>query len=229
MKLAIMQPYFLPYIGYFQLISSVDRFIYYDDVNYIKGGWINRNRILNGNQDFMFTLELFGASSFKKINEIQIRDNRNKLKRTFVQSYSKAPYFSEIGPLLETIFNSNETNLSAYIIEANSSILNYLSIETEIEISSKLTYNRELKGQDKVIELCKNQKADTYINSIGGQDLYSREIFKQNEIELKFLKTKTFSYSQKSESFIQYLSIIDVLMFNPKKTVIEFLNSYDLL
>jgi len=210
MTLGIMQPYYLPYLGYFQLMNAVDTFVYYDDVNYIKGGWINRNYILLNGQDHLFTLELKGASSFKKINEIEIGKNREKLYKTFVQAYSKAPYYKEVDWVLYNMFHSFVTNLFDYIIYTHKLIFNYLELDINYLISSELDKDCSLKGQDKVIHICKQLKASAYLNAIGGKELYSEEEFKNNGIDLRFIK---------SSPNMPKRSIIDVLMNYSKEQI----------
>jgi hypothetical protein len=229
MKLAIMQPYFLPYIGYFQLMKAADEFVFYDDVTYIKQGWISRNRILLDDKDFLFTLELKGASSFKEINAIEVGNNRNKLLKTFLHSYKKAPFFNDVEPLLYRIFESTQNNLSQYIFDTNEIINNYLGIKTELLISSSIAKNNELKGQDKVIEICNKLGAKTYINSIGGKELYSKTDFANAGMELFFLQSKKTEYKQFTDNFVPWLSIIDVMMFNNPDKIQEMLDNFEML
>lgn len=229
MKVAIMQPYFLPYIGYYQLINAVDVFVYYDDVNFIKQSWINRNRILLNGSEYLFTLELQGASSFKKILAIEVGKNRHKLFKTICQAYKKAPNYKILEPLLISIFTSTEQNLSKFIIQTQQYIVSYLGIKTVCLLSSELKKDNTLKGQDKIIDICKNLGATTYINSIGGQALYSKEDFNEAGITLKFLKTNPISYQQFKPLFIPQLSIIDILMFNSVAEVKFLLNKYQLV
>lgn len=220
MTIGIMQPYFLPYLGYFQLMNAVDTFIYYDDVNYIKGGWINRNNIILDKQNYRFTLELSGASSFKKINEIEVGRNRDKLYKTFMQAYSKAPYFKKMDWLLYNIFHSGERNLFSYILDTHKLIFKYLDIDINYLVSSGIKKNNDLKGQDKVIDICQRLGAGKYINAIGGQDLYSRSDFMSNGIELFFMR---------SDSNLPKTSIIDVLMNYSPEAINTMLASYELI
>lgn len=229
MKVAIMQPYFLPYIGYYQLINAVDVFVYYDDVNFIKQSWINRNRILLNGSEFLFTLELKGASSFKKIMEIEVGKNRNKLLKTFSYAYKNAPNFKHLEPLLYSIFTSTENNLSKYIIQTQEYILKYLGIKTKIFLSSEIEKNNLLKGQDKVINICKNLGANIYINSIGGQELYSKQSFHDSGILLKFLRPILLNYKQFNRENISFLSIIDIMMFNRVDLINKMLENYILI
>ncbi|MCX6742709.1 MAG: WbqC family protein, partial [Candidatus Parcubacteria bacterium] len=175
MKIAIMQPYFFPYIGYFQLINSVDKFVLYDDVNYIKQGWINRNRIISNMEGSYFTLQLQGASSYKNINEIQTGENKNKLARTIRQVYCKTKYFVSVFPMVESILLYSESNLSLYLENSVRKLCHILCIPTEIFLSSSIKKDNSLKGIEKVISICKLFNAQEYINSIGGEILYKKE------------------------------------------------------
>ncbi len=229
MTLAIMQPYLFPYIGYWQLINAVDTFVIYDDVNFIKQGYINRNSILSNGKSQQFTLELIGASSNKLIKEIEIGNNVNKILKTIKQSYIKAPPFENVIILLEEILTNKEKNLAKYIGYSLEKISQYLEINTNFVYSNNIKKDINLKAQDKIIDICKNLNARKYINTIGGQELYNKEIFKENGIELNFLKTELVEYKQFKNDFVPYLSIIDILMFNSKDEIKNMLNSYELM
>lgn len=229
MKCAIMQPYFAPYIGYFQLISAVDCFVLYDDVNFIKGGWINRNFILGKNEPQRITLQLSGASPNKLINKVKLGNNRIKLLKTIEQTYSKAPYFNSVIPIIEKSLCSEDIDLSRFIYNFLSDICQYIGISTEIRLSSKIDKNLSLKGSDKVIEICKYLQANTYINAIGGKDLYDKRIFKDMGIELYFLDTEYIEYKQFSDEFLPNLSIIDIMMFNNTNSIEKMLRDYKLV
>ncbi len=229
MTLAIMQPYLFPYIGYWQLINAVDTFVIYDDVNFIKQGYINRNSILSNGKSQVITMELIGASSNKLINEVEVGNSRKKLSKTIKQNYNKAPYFEVVYPLIENILNQNEKNLGKFIRYSLEQISNYLEINTKFIYSSDIEKDNVLKAQDKVLEICNILKADKYINAIGGQELYNKEIFKENGIELNFLKTELVEYKQFKNDFVPYLSIIDILMFNSKDEIKNMLNRYELV
>ena len=229
MKLAIMQPYFLPYIGYFQLMRAADLFVYYDDVTFIKQSWINRNRIILNGREFLFTLELHGASSFRNINMVSVGRNRPRLLKTFLQAYMDAPYYNEIKPILLSIMSSTETSLPEYIIETHQNILNYLGVEVKCIKSSSIEKESSLKGQDKVIEICRKLGAREYINSPGGKELYSKQDFTDNGIVLSFLQPLETRYKQFGNDFIPWLSIIDVLMFNSASEIRLMLDNYRLI
>lgn len=224
-----MQPYLFPYLGYFQLINAVDTFVVYDDVTYIKQGWINRNYILANGKKQLITLALEGASSYKRINQVRVGKNRNKLLKTVRQVYSKAPCFADVFPLLEQCLMNEEDNLAQYVNSSLRRIADYLGIETRFVLSSSLEKNNDLKGQNKVLEICSILGATQYINAIGGQELYSTRTFREHTIDLYFIKTDAITYRQFENDFIPNLSIIDVLMFNPKGKVIRLLNNYELV
>ena len=231
MKLAIMQPYFLPYLGYWQMLNAVDRFILYDDVNYIKNGWINRNNLLDNGKPHFFTLALDGASSFKLINETHINGSpeaRNKVLSYIKNSYRKAPFFKEVFPLIESIVNYPETNIALLLENHFRLIADYLQIGTEILVSSHIDKDCSLKAQDKVLDICKKQGAEIYINAIGGTELYSREDFAAQGIKLQFIKMNPVEYQQFKNEFVPNLSILDVMMFNPVEKIREYLDSYEL-
>ncbi len=231
MKVGIMQPYFLPYIGYFQLLNAVDRYVIYDNIQYTKKGWINRNRILQNGKDVMITISLEKDSDYLDIKERVISDNfdRKKLLNQIKESYRKAPFFTEAMPLIEEIISCDETNLFHYIYNSVRKIADYLNINTEIIISSTLNIDHLLKGQDKVIAICKELNATDYYNAIGGQELYVVDDFKKENIDLHFLSTNPIEYTQFKNEFIPYLSILDVIMFNSVDAVKDLLNNYKLI
>lgn len=232
MKLGIMQPYFLPYIGYWQLLNAVDRYVIYDDVNFIKGGWINRNRMLINGEASLFNIQMQGASPNKLINEIEVSKNaiwKKKLLKTIQNTYSKAPFYEDVYRVLESIINYDESNLAKYLENSIKQICTYLNIETDIIISSDIIKNNDLKSQDKVIEICKKLDAQEYYNAIGGEELYSKGDFEKENLQLKFLKTKNIKYKQFNDNFIANLSIVDVMMFNTIEEISIKLNEYELL
>lgn len=227
-----MQPYFIPYIGYWQLMNAVDKYVIYDDVNFIKGGWINRNRILLNGEPKYFNIPMIGASSFKLINAIEVNnDERLILKnlRIIEAAYKKAPHYAEGYRLMEDILRCGEQNLATYIAESFKILCNYMDIKTELIKSSDLKKNCDLKGTEKVVEICKLLGAKEYYNAIGGQQLYSLSEFKKNGLELKFLKTEPFCYKQFKGDFQNNLSIIDVIMFNSKNDIKQMLKKYTLI
>lgn len=233
MKITIMQPYLFPYLGYFQLINIADKFVIHDDVQYIKGGWINRNRILLNREAYLFTLSIKNDSAFLNINQRFFTENFDKERRRLLNivelSYRKAPYYSNIKKLLDSILSVDEMNISRMITHSLKIICDYLDMSTEVYFSSELNKDNTLKGEERVISINKCLGSDHYINSIGGEKLYSREVFKKNDIKLSFLQPRFVEYSQFDNQFVPWLSIIDVLMFNDKQKVQKMLNEYDLI
>ena len=221
MKLAIMQPYFMPYIGYFQLIAAVDQFIVYDNIKYTKKGWINRNRMLLNGKDVMFSLSLKSDSDYLDVCERELAGdfNRDKLLNQFEAAYRRAPYFEQTFPLVEQIVRHGEANLFRYLHHSIVKTCEHLGIATEILISSDIAINHDLKSQDKVLALCGAVGATTYVNTMGGVALYSKEAFRERGIELKFIKPKPFEYVQFGTEFVPWLSIIEVRMVNSLENV----------
>lgn len=233
MKVAIMQPYFFPYLGYFQLINAVDKFIVYDNIEFSKKGWINRNRILVNGKDDYFTIPLKKDSDFLNINERFVAESyfndREKLLNKIKELYKKAPQYAKVSPLINDIFSLNENNLFTFILNSLKSICSFLEIKTDIISSSSLTINHLLKSQDKVIAICKNVEACEYINPIGGIELYSKKHFVENNIQLNFIKSKKIEYQQFGSEFIPWLSIIDVMMFNSRDEIVQMLDKFELI
>ena len=232
-RIAIMQPYFLPYLGYFQLIKAVNIFVVYDNIKYTKKGWINRNRILLNGKDTLFTIPLAGSSDFLPVNQKYIAsdyDSRKiKMLARIGQAYSKAPYFKSIFPVIETIFNYNSRNLFDFIFYSIRVILELLGIKTTLVVSSTLLIDHGHKGINKVLAICNNLHADTYINPIGGRGLYTGKEFKDCGIDLYFHHMDIIPYAQASGTFVSHLSIIDVLMYNSPEQVNKMLGQYTLI
>ena len=229
-----MQPYFFPYMGYWQLMNAADLYIVYDDVNYIKGGWINRNAILLQGKSHVVNLILQGASPNKLINEVQVdtRDQvQSKLLRTIEQAYAKAPYAADVMPVLEKSILYKESNLARYLMHSFSTVNQYLGIETQLKLSSELEKDCSLKGYEKVIDICKRTGADEYYNAIGGVELYEahRPEFLAAGVDLSYLKMKPLVYPQLNNDFVPNLSIIDIMMFNSVDEIHTLLNEIELL
>ena len=231
MKIGIMQPYFFPYIGYFQLIQAVDQFIVYDNIKYTKKGWINRNRILHNGKDMMFSLPLKSDSDYLNVDERELASdfNRNKLLNQIKAAYRRAPYFPHTFPLCEQVVHFEDENLFRFLHHSIVKTCEHLGITTEVKISSDIAIDHNLKNQEKVIALCNAVGASTYVNAIGGMELYSKETFREKDIELKFIKSKPFEYVQFDDEFVPWLSIIDVMMFNPIENIKECLDLCELI
>ena len=225
MTLGIMQPYFMPYIGYWQLMAAVDTYVVYDDVNYIKGGWVARNNILLNGQKHMFTITLNGASPNKLFKEITIKDDFKKFSRLIESAYRKAPYYAEVSTLLEKIYSYKDKSLGAFMLNSFQVVLDYLDIDTKLVLSSTIEKDNTLRGKEKVKHICQLLGADTYYNAIGGQELYDKNDFRADGIDLYFVQTNLTPYAQLGNEFVPGLSMIDVLMHNDKENVIKILKN----
>lgn len=229
LKIGIMQPYFYPYIGYWQLMNMVDEYVIYDDVNYIKRGWINRNYILLNGKPHMINLHIKDASQNRLIKDTKIsqtREDTEKLLHTIAQGYRKAPYFEEIYCLLEESLKYESDSLTDYLIHQMNAIVGYLGIRTKLLLASKMDNDKSLRGEEKIIDMCKMRNADYYINPSGGKSLYDPERFQSSGIRLGFLETNDIEYRQFGSTFVPRLSIIDTLMFNGIDEMKKLLNQY---
>jgi len=226
-----MQPYFMPYIGYWQLLALADNFVIYDNIQYTKKGWFNRNRFLQNGKDALFTLPLKKDSDFLDVSKRFLADDfdRNRLLNQLSASYRKAPQFKTVFPLITSIVNSEHRNLFDYIHDSIQRPAEFLAIRTPIVVSSTLSIDNSLRGEHKVIAICKAMGATNYVNAIGGQELYSKSNFLSAGITLEFIQTRPISYPQYGGDFVPNLSIIDVMMFNPKESITGMLREYDLV
>jgi WbqC-like protein family len=234
MKIAIMQPYIFPYIGYFQLINAVDKFIFYDDVGFIKQGWINKNNILLNKNKHTFTIPVQNISSFTNIKNTFISEKpthwNTKLSETIKQAYKKAPYYDAVFPMVDEILrgcvNQSVGDVAAESID---SVLQYIGLKKTLVHSFERYHNTHLKLAERVVDICHQEKADTYINAIGGQAFYTKEFFKEHDINLNFIKPNLTIYPQNTPEFVAGLSILDVMMYNEPAQVKVMLDYYTLI
>jgi hypothetical protein len=231
MRLAIMQPYIFPYIGYFQLINAVDKFVIYDDVNYINKGWINRNNILVNNKACLFTVPLKDASQNRLIKDIEVLNDDWKLKflKTVEMAYKKAPKFQDVFPLIKNVVQTNTVHISELAYTSLRLVAEYLECSIMFEVTSSVYENATLKAQNRILDICLKEKASQYINPIGGVEIYSKDLFDGSSIRLNFLKTNALSYKQFGPDFTPNLSMIDTLMFNSKDEIKRMLDLYELI
>lgn len=227
-----MQPYFFPYIGYFQLVRAVDAFVIYDNIQYSKRGWINRNRYLQNGKDAFFTLPLKSDSDVLNISERYLAASfeldKEKLKRRIEAAYQKAPNFEQAYSLFAGCLDFPNHNLFDFLLNSLRCINDYLAIDTKLVISSEIDQGPRLRGQQRVIALCKTLDAGGYMNPIGGLHLYDKHAFRQEGIRLSFIETRGVVYRQFENAFVPNLSILDVLMFNEIEQVHEMLKRYEL-
>lgn len=215
---AIMQPYFLPYLGYFQLMKAADTFVIYDDVDYINRGWINRNNILVNGQKNLITVPLQKASQNKKINEIEVfYENkwRTKLLKTIELNYKKASQFNPTFELVNKIVQYESYNLAEFLVNSLKEIKDFLKLETKIVETSSVFDNSLLKKESRLIDICIQLEDENYLNPIGGAEIYTKAQFAEKGINLNFLEMTPRAYDQVGNlEFVPYLSILDVLMNN---------------
>ena len=233
MSVGILQPYLFPYIGYFQLISEVETFVFYDDVNFITQGWINRNKVLVNGKANYFTIPCKDASQNKLINEVKhaMTDRkRGKLLRKVKFSYSNAPFFDDVFPIVKKVLHTESSYISDLAMHSVSQTCSYLNLNTTFKISSEEYSNAKLGKAERLIDICKQEKMTTYINPTGGKELYNKEHFQKEGITLKFIEPSLKEYEQFDDDFVAGLSIIDVMMFNsPDKIRTDLLTAYNLV
>jgi hypothetical protein len=214
-------------------MHAVDTFIVYDNIEYTKKGWINRNRILVNGKDSYITLPLKKDSDYLDINERSLADtwqsDRIKMRNRIVESYRKAPQFDHVFPMIERCIMFEKKNLFEFIYHSLKELRDFLNISSQLKTASAVPADHTLKAEKKVIALCKAVGAEDYINPIGGTRLYDKKRFRDKGIGLYFIKTGRFAYPQFRENFIPNLSIIDVLMFNSPEKIKEILNNYELI
>ena len=227
-----MQPYFIPYIGYFQLLGHCDAFVVYDDIEYTKKGWINRNRLLSSGEPRVVTLPLRRASDFAQVRDREIAPEFEpaKMLNLFRHCYGKAPHWEATEPLLHAICEHPDRNLFGFVHHSITTIVRSLQITTEIVVSSTLALAADLRGEDRVLAICAAVGATEYINPIGGLDLYHDQAFADRGIQLRFLRSKLTPYPQFDHPFVEALSIVDVMMFCAPFELVERVRSdYDII
>jgi hypothetical protein len=231
--IAMMQPYWFPYLGYFQLIAGADVFVLGDDLQYVKDGWINRNRMLCAGKPRLFSLPLARDVHGLAINQRCLADtsagNIDTLLKTLSLHYARAPQRAAVLPLLERIMRHPDTNLARYLEHSLRTTCAYLDIETPILLSSELGIRHITDKQDRVIKTMHRLGGTCYVNPIGGRELYEETRFRQAGLTLRFHQMDSLCYAQLGQPFVSHLSIIDVLMFNPVTRIRQWLDQYSLL
>ena len=221
-----------PYIGYFQLIEKCATFVFYDDVAFIKKGWINKNKIRNGITASNFVAPLQSPSQNKKINETYLAGDEKwilKLQKSLEMNYSKSKNYKEIKELVLDIASSQSgknRTIADLAIASIESTLHYLNLNINCKRSSELERTfKEEERSNRLVKITKSQGYNSYINSIGGKDLYSKTEFKKKGIDLLFLKPEIKEYSQGKKEFLPGLSIIDLLMNCTKEEVLMHMSA----
>jgi hypothetical protein len=221
-----MQPYFFPYIGYFLLIDAVDKFVFYDDVNFIKSGWINRNRLFLAGAVKYVSVPLSGASSFEKINKTRIQSGDEWVKRllsSISQYYAKAPFYKPVYDLAQGVLQNHDGYISTVARNSVIATAQYLGLKKDFVFSSAIYANQQKKSVERVLDICRIEHATEYWNLPGGRNLYHLDEFSKEDIELKFVDVSMKPYYQHTPEFQPGLSILDVLMFNDPAIVRKML------
>lgn len=219
----------MPYIGFWQEVNAVDTYVFFDDVNFINRGWINRNNVLVNAKKHMFSIALSNASQNRLINEIDIVDDFSKFRKTIVMSYKKAPYFEKSMLLIDNILDYPNRNLARFVGNSIEKVSEYLGIDTKFLYSSEIDKDMSLHRQNKILDICERLKATDYYDSTGAMELYDKPTFKLHGMTLSFVKSNITSYRQYNNEFVPGLSIIDVLMFNNIEKIRTMLLNYELI
>lgn len=232
MKIAIMQPYLFPYIGYFQLIYAVDKFVFLDDVNFIKKGWINRNRLRLQNKEWLFSIPCKNISQNNQICDTMVDWETNfteKFLKTLQMNYSKAPFYQPVFDLVKKILSYKHKTISLLAISSILEFCDYFDLQKEFKIASNEgNYSRNLKSADRLIDIVQKENCSIYVNAIGGINLYDKTYFKQKSVDLYFLKTKLNENYDKNH-YISFFSIIDLAMYNSIDKIKNYLEQYELI
>lgn len=217
-----MQPYWFPYIGYFQLIAHSDVFVIRDEVQYTKEGWINRNRFLVAGEPRWITLPVKRAPHRSRISEREYlleQPEVDRVARRLEEAYRSAPQFEAVRRLVTETMSYDTATVSAFNTNAIEAVLEFIGVDVEVLAASSLQLADGVGGEDRVIEICRRVNATRYLNPIGGRTLYSAERFADGGLELAYLTPGLTPYEQFGGPFVESLSIIDVLMFNDRRAV----------
>ncbi len=233
MSVAIMQPYFFPYLGYFQLVQAADHFVFYDDVMFIKKGWINRNRILMQGNDFLFSIPLEKQSQHKSIRQSTVAygtEFPSKWLQQIESAYKKAPHFQEVLELIHRVIQENPVSIADLAAKSVMETWTYLGLEQKFYMSSELKTKPDVDRALRLIHITQELGDSHYINAVNGQSLYDKPLFAAQGVQLDFLSPKLQPYPQGNQSeFMAGLSMIDVLMWNSREEVIQQLKNFDLI
>lgn len=222
MIVAVMQPYFFPYLGYYQLAESVDHFVFLDDANFIRRGHIHRNRILLDGQPFRFVLPVCGASQSSRINQLWFSGDHRRFLQQLRHAYHSAPFFEGIYSLIESICQQSQQNVAQVCADSITRVFDYLG--KPLQVSRASSVNSQKRGQERILELCRYWHAEVYHNASGGRHLYDQATFNDQGIELRFVRGFFPDYCQVGrQQFVSELSMIDVLMNNSIESVNQML------
>ena len=227
-----MQPYLFPYLGYFHLVTAAEEFVFYDDVHYIKQGWINRNNILVGGKPLRFSVPIADASSFRPIKDVHVTGVERwfaKFAKTLAQAYGHAPCYTDVMPMISKVFTAPHTSIADLAIASIQETFAYLQLPFRyIRSSERFPQSQGMERAERLIHITRELELSGYVNAAGGKDLYDKPLFAKHGIHLSFVKSEAISYPQHGGEFVPNLSIIDVLMFNTKPAVCHLLQRFSL-
>ena len=217
MRLAIHQPYFFPYLGYFQLIDSVDTFVFLDDANFITRGWVNRNRIMVNGAAMLFTLPLRKASQSVPINRTMVDlagfpEWRRRFRETLRRNYAASPQLGDVLALVDHVLAAAPEGLAPLARRSVELSCSYLGIDTPLQVASADYPSSGARSVDRIIEICHAAGASMYVNAPGGRHLYQPDRFHREDLGLAFLEPRLDPYPQPGGAFVPRLSILDVML-----------------
>ena len=231
-SVAVMQPYFFPYLGYFQLLAHVDVFVVLDDTQYIQRSWINRNRILENGVAAYLTLPVAGGSRRKMICEQPLHEpgsRQPKLLKRVRRAYHAAPHLDSVSALLEPLFPGDDETIAYFNVRALRALDEFLGLSTRLVVASERGYPRCRIAQERVIRICLEEGGTRYVNPIRARSLglYDQAAFSAAGLELSYLSMNAdIRYDQTGGPFVPDLSVIDVLMFNSPAQTGELLDRF---
>ena len=231
MRLGLQQPYFFPYLAYFQLLFAVDRFVAYDDVNWIHGGWIHRNRLAAHDGPQWFTIPTRGASRHVPLDTVKVAAGRwrEKMFRTLEQSYARAPFREPVLRMVERTLATPSPFVADIAVASLEHVRDYLGYTTPIHRARNRYEASAARGEERVIAICRAEGATEYLNAIGGLALYDRQLFDQEGITLRFLQGRYENTVETDDQGRVTLSIIHLLMYSTIEQVRTMMNAYDLV
>ena len=224
-----MQPYFFPYLGYYQLAMEVDTFVHFDDVAFFKKGYINRNSILLNGEKCDFTISVSNVSQNRNINQHFYVGDFDRFLKTLFLAYKKSPNFKLGYDLVADVLNSGASKVSEVNARSIEAVFSYLGIKKNFAFSSNLGDFDGLRGEDRIIGICKKLGADSYRNAIGGRSFYDQDKFKRYGINIGFVSSGGGQYNQTGSAFVRNLSVIDALMHCEVSEIVSLLSDYTIV
>lgn len=227
--MAVLQPYLFPYLGSFQLARQVDRFVFFDDVAFIKKGYIHRNSLLLDGRAQAFTAPVRQASQNRRIAEHDYVGDWQPLLALLRRAYAAAPFFTPVNELVRQVLLDADQNVARKNARSMAAVFGYLALPFDHGFASRHALPADLRGSARVRALCRAEGARSYVNPAGGRALYDAADFARDGLALRFCTMRPLGYAQRAPAFVPNLSIIDVLMHCPPAQVVELLDACDLL